>query len=95
MNAEETKVLKQLIGSIKDYSEGGISQDLLAFDIVDYLPQLMELQNYIVALETDLDTAHMELDEAEHAYEELYHDYDSLSDEIEFYEDYYINEEED
>lgn len=87
MNAEETKVLRQIIGSIKDYNEGGISQTTLAFDMQEYLPQLMELQNYIVALETDLDIAQQELDEAEHAYEELYHDYDSLSDEISYYED--------
>ena len=87
MNAEETKVLRQIIGSIKDYNEGDISQTMLAFDMQEYLPQLMELQNYIVALETDLDEAQQELDEAERAYEDLYHDYDSLSDEISYYED--------
>lgn len=87
MNAEETKVLRQIIGSIKDYNTGGISDLLLISDMVEALPELTELQNYIVALETDLDTARMELDEAEHAYEELYHDYDSLSDEISYYED--------
>ena len=28
MNAEETKVLRQIIGSIKDYNEGGSSHKL-------------------------------------------------------------------
>ena len=82
MKAEETKVLRQIIGSIKDYNEGGISQTTLAFDMQEYLPELMELQNYIVALETDLDIAQQELDEAEHAYVELYHDYNELDDEL-------------
>ena len=82
MKAEETKVLRQIIGSIKDYKEGGISQTTLAFDMQEYLPELMELQNYIVALETDLDIAQQELDEAEHTYVELYHDYNELDDEL-------------
>lgn len=87
MNAEETKVLKQIIGSIKDYNAGNISDLLLVSDMVEALPQLMELQNYVVVLETDLDTAQQELDDAEFAYEELYHDCDSLYDEISYYED--------
>lgn len=92
MNAEETKVLKQIIGSIKDYNTGSISDLLLVSDMVEALPDSMELQNYIVALETDLDTAHMELDEAEHAYEELYHDYNWLDDEVEMMMEEYEEE---
>lgn len=92
MNAEETKVLRQIIGSIKDYNEGGISQTTLVFDMQEYLPELMELQNYIVALETDLDVAQQELDEAEHAYEELYHDYNWLDDEIDMMREEYEEE---
>lgn len=92
MNAEETKVLRQIIGSIKDYNEGGISQTTLAFDMQEYLPQLMELQNYVVALEVDLDTAHQELDDAEFAYEELYHDYIMLDNEIDMMREEYEEE---
>ena len=94
MNAEETKVLRQIIGSIKDYNEGDISQTILAFDMQEYLPQLMELQNYIVALETDLDIAQQELDEAEHAYEELYYDYTMLDNEIDMMREEYEEENE-
>lgn len=92
MNAEETKVLKQIIGSIKDYNTGNISDLLLVSDMVEALPQLMELQNYVVALETDLDTAHQELDDAEFAYEELYHDYTMLDNEIDMMREEYEEE---
>lgn len=92
MNAEETKVLKQIIGSIKDYNTGNISDLLLVSDMVEALPQLMELQNYVVALETDLDIAQQELDEAEHAYEELYYDYTMLDNEIDMMREEYEEE---
>lgn len=92
MNAEETKVLKQIIGSIKDYNAGNISDLLLVSDMVEALPQLMELQNYVVALETDLDTAQQELDDAEFAYEELYSDYIMLDDEIDMMREEYEEE---
>lgn len=92
MNAEETKVLKQIIGSIKDYNAGNISDLLLVSDMVESLPQLMELQNYVVALETDLDTAQQELDDAEFAYEELYHDYTMLDNEIDMMREEYEEE---
>lgn len=92
MNAEETKVLKQIIGSIKDYNTGNISDLLLVSDMVEALPQLMELQNYVVALETDLDIAQQELDEAEYAYEELYYDYTRLDNEIDMIREEYEEE---
>lgn len=75
MNAEETKVLKKLIGMSKDIKDGALPSKTVALELEEMLPELMELQNYIVALEVDLDTAHMELEEAEHSYEELYDDY--------------------
>lgn len=82
MKAQETKVLRQIIGSIKDYNEGGISQTTLAFDMQELLPDLMELQRYIEALETDLDIAQQEAEDAMFAYEELYHDYTWLDEEM-------------
>lgn len=90
MNAEETQVLKQIIGSIKDYNEGGISQTTLAFDMQDYLPQLLELENYIVALETDLETEREMVWEGD----ELMTNYImiSLDDDLEGYEEDYDEE---
>lgn len=82
MNAEETKVLKKLIGMSKGIKEGTLPSLVVALELEEMLPELMELQNYIVALETDLDIAQQELDEAEHAYVELYHDYNELDDEL-------------
>lgn len=41
----------------------------------EMLPDLLELQRYIEALETDLDTVQQDLDEIQYSYEELYDDY--------------------
>ena len=82
MNAEETKVLKKLIDMSEDIKDGVLPAKIVVLMIEEMLPELMELQNYIVALETDLDIAQQELDEAEHAYVELYHDYNELDDEL-------------
>lgn len=92
MNAEETKVLKQIIGSIKDYNAGNISDLLLVSDMAEALPQLMELQNYVVALETDLDIAQQELDEIQYSYEELYSDYIMLDNEVDMMREEYEEE---
>lgn len=92
MKAEETKVLKKLIGMSEDIKDGWLPSKTVVLELEEMLPDLMELQNYIVALETDLHTAHMELDEAEHAYEELYHDYNWLDDEVEMMMEEYEEE---
>ncbi|ARM65650.1 hypothetical protein LW4_049 [Lactococcus phage LW4] len=82
MNVEETKVLKKLINIAEDIKDGALPSKTVVLMVEEMLPELMELQNYVVPLETDLDVAQQELDEAEHAYEELYHDYNELDDEL-------------
>ncbi|QGF21107.1 hypothetical protein H1N72_gp44 [Lactococcus phage P596] len=82
MNAEETKVLQKLINIAEDIKDEALPAKTVVLMVEEMLPDLMELQNYIIALETDLDIAQMELDEAEHAYVELYHDYNELDDEL-------------
>lgn len=82
MQAEETKVLRQIIGSIEDYKEGGISNLLLGLDMLDYLPELYQLQEYIEALETDLEETSEELYEAESYYDALYENYIDFQDEM-------------
>lgn len=92
MNAEETKVLKQIIGSIKDYVSGSISQDMLTLDMIDYLPEILELENYIEALEDDLQTEREMGWEAERAYDQLWDDYTEMCDDLERYEEDYDEE---
>ena len=92
MNAEETKVLKRIIDIAEDIKDGALPSFVPALELEEMIPDLLELQRYIEALETDLDTAHMELDEAEHAYEELYHDYTMLDDEIDMMREEYEEE---
>ena len=92
MNAEETKVLKKLIDMSEDIKDGWLPSKTVTLMVEEMLPELMELQNYIVALETDLDIAQQELDEAEHAYEELYYDYTMLDNEIDMMREEYEEE---
>lgn len=82
MQVEETKVLRQIIGSIEDYDNGGISDFLLIQDVLSYLPELHQLQEYIEALETDLEETNEELYEAESYYDALYEDYMNFQDEM-------------
>lgn len=92
MNAEETKVLKKLIGMSKAIKDGAVPSLVVALELAEMLPQLMELQNYVVALETDLYIAQQELDEAERAYEELYDDYIMLDYEMDMVMEEYEEE---
>ena len=82
MNAEETKVLTKLIDMVKDIKDGALPSKTVALRLEEMLPDLLELQRYIEALETDLDTAQQDLDEAEHDYAELYSDYTWLDEEM-------------
>lgn len=92
MNAEETKVLKTLIDIIEDIKDGALPSKTVILMLEEMLPELMELQRYVEALETDLDIAQQELDEAEHAYEELYHDYIMIDNEIDMMREEYEEE---
>ena len=92
MKSEETKVLKKLIGMSKAIKDGALPSLVVALELEEMLPDLLELQNYVVALESDLDTAHQELDDAEFAYEELYHDYTMLDNEIDMMREEYEEE---
>lgn len=82
MQVEETKVLRQIIGSIEDYDNGGISDFLLIQDVLSYLPELHQLQEYIESLETELEETNEELYEAESYYDALYEDYMNFQDEM-------------
>lgn len=75
MKAEETKVLETIIDIAEDIKDGALPSKTVMLMLGEMLPELMELKEYIVALESDLGILHMELDEAEHSYEELYDDY--------------------
>ncbi|ARM65999.1 hypothetical protein AM7_052 [Lactococcus phage AM7] len=75
MKAEETKVLKTIIDIVEDIKDGALPSKTVMLMLEEILPDLLELQRYIEALETDLDISQQELDEAEHNYEELYDDY--------------------
>lgn len=92
MNAEETKVLKTLINMSEDIKDRLIPSKKVALRLEEMLPDLLELQRYIEALETDLDIAQQELDDAEFAYEELYHDYIMLDNEIDMMREEYEEE---
>lgn len=82
MQAEETKVLRQIIGSIEDYDNGGISDFLLIQDVLSYLPELHQLQEYIESLETELEETNEELYEAESYHDTLYRRLHELQDEM-------------
>ena len=94
MKSEETKVLKKLIGMSKAIKDGALPSLVVALELEEILPDLMELQRYIEALETDLDTAQQDLDEAEHAYAELYSDYTWLDEEMDMMLEEYEEENE-
>lgn len=82
MKAEETKVLKTIIDIVEDIKDGALPSKTVLLMLEEMLPDLLELQRYVEALETDLDTVQQELDEAEYSYEELYSDYIMLDNEM-------------
>lgn len=82
MKAEETKVLKTIIDIVEDIKDGALPSKTVVLMLEEMLPDLLELQRYIEALETDLDIVQQELDEAEYSYEELYSDYIMLDNEM-------------
>lgn len=92
MNAEETKVLKTIIDIIEDIKDGALPSKTVVLMLEEMLADLLELQRYVEALETDLDTVQQELDEAEYSYEELYSDYIMLDDEIDMMREEYEEE---
>ena len=94
MNAEETKVLKTLIDIVEDIKDGALPSKTVALMIEEMLPDLLELQRYVEALETDLDTVQQDLEEAEHAYAELYDDYIWLDEEMDMMLEAYEEEDE-
>lgn len=73
--SDNLKVLVGLINNIQDFKEGNISETLFVMDMQDYIPQLIELKEYIEDLESDITDLQTDLEEAEHSYEELYDDY--------------------
>lgn len=92
MNAEETKVLKKLIGMSKDIKDGALPSKTVVLMLEEMLPDLLELQCYIEELETDLDIAQQEADDAIFSYEELYSDYIMLDEEIDMIKEEYEEE---
>lgn len=94
MKSEETKVLKQLIDIVEDIKDGALPSKTVVLMLEEMLPDLLELQRYIEALETDLDTVQQELDEAEYSYEELYSDYIMLDNEMDMMLEAYEEENE-
>ncbi|BBI90341.1 hypothetical protein H1N69_gp49 [Lactococcus phage phiQ1] len=94
MNAEETKVLKTLIDIIEDIKDGALPSKTVILMLEEMLPELMELQRYVEALESDLDTVQQELDEIQYSYEELYSDYIMLDEEIDMMREEYEEENE-
>lgn len=92
MNAEETKVLETLIDIAEDIKDGALPSKTVMLMLEEMLPQLIELQNYIEALETDLDIAQQELDEAQYYCEELYYDYTMLDEELDMMLEMYEEE---
>ena len=94
MNAEETKVLKTIIDIVEDIKDGALPSKTVVLMLEEMLPDLLELQRYVEALETDLDIAQQDLDEAEHAYAELYSDYTWLDEEMDMMLEEYEEENE-
>ena len=94
MKSEETKVLKTLIDIVEDSKDGALPSKTIILMLEEMLPDLLELQRYVEALETDLDTVQQELDEAEHAYTELYDDYTWLDEEMDMMLEEYEEENE-
>lgn len=92
MKVEETKVLKTIIAIVEDIKDGALPSKTALLMLEEMLPDLLELQRYVEALETDLDTVQQELDEAEFAYEELYYDYVMLDNEIDMMREEYEEE---
>lgn len=87
MKAEETKVLKTIIDIVEDIKDEALPSKTVVLMLEEMLPDLLELQRYIEALETDLDIVQQELEEAEHSYEELYDDYLMTESMLESYEE--------
>lgn len=92
MKAEETKVLTRLIDIAEDIKDGALPSKTVVLMLEEMLPDLLELQRYIEALETDLDTVQQELDEIQYSYEELYSDYIMLDNEIDMMREEYEEE---
>ena len=94
MNAEETKVLKKLIGMSESITKGALPSLVVALELEEMLPDLLELQRYVEALETDLGGVQQELDEIQYSYEELYNDYIMLDEEMDVMLEMYEEENE-
>ena len=94
MNAEETKVLTRLIDIAEDIKDGALPSFVPALELEEMLPDLLELQRYVEALETDLGEVQQELDEIQYSYEELYYDYTMLDEEMEMMREEYEEENE-
>ena len=82
----------QTIDIVEDSKDGALPSKTIILMLEEMLPDLLELQRYVEALETDLYMAQQELDEAEHAYEELYDDYTRLDEEMEMMREEYEEE---
>ena len=94
MNAEETKVLKNLIDIVEDIKDGALPSKTVVLLLEEMLPDLLELQRYIEALETDLDIAQQEAEDAMFSHEELYSDYIMLDEEMDMMLEEYEEENE-
>ena len=92
MKAEETKVLKKLIGMSKDIKDGALPSKTVVLMLEEMLPDLLELQNYVVVLETELDTVQQDLEEVQFAYEELHYEYSMLDEEMDMIREEYEEE---
>ena len=92
MKAEETKVLKTLIDIIEDSKDGALPTKTIILMLEEMLPDLLELQRYIGALETSLYKAQQNLDEAQYYCEESYNDYSWLADAFEILKEEYKEE---
>lgn len=92
MNAEETKVLKTLIDIVEDSKDGALPSKTIILMLEEMLPDLLKLQRYVEALETDLDTVQQDLDEIQYFYEELYSDYIMLDYEMDMLMEEYKEE---
>lgn len=94
MNAEETKVLTRLIDIAEDIKDGALPSFVPALELEEMLPDLLELQRYVEALETDLGEVQQELYEIQYSYEELYNDYIMLDEELDMMLEMYEEENE-
>lgn len=94
MKVEETKVLETLIDIIEDSKDGALPSKTVVLMLEEMLPDLLELQRYVEALETDLDIAQQEADDAIFSYEELYNDYIMLDEELDMMLEMYEEENE-